>query len=156
MIMKTDTNTLGDDEEQLSCSFQEYEEAKRRIESTPSYGEPWLINSNEEPWKIWDSTRRCVADLNPRKRDHSHGMTISIQQAARAAQCVNACRGIVDPVEAIKEAREALEDTLTLLERADFSHGVTDSSGYDEGNYIAEKYMKRIQVMIAKLNNTAL
>jgi len=52
----------------------------------------------------------------------------------------------------LEEARDGIKDTLTLLEKADFSHGVTDSSGNDEGNCIAEKYAERLQATVTKIS----
>lgn len=53
----------------------------------------------------------------------------------------------------LREAAESMKDTLMLLQHADFSHEVADSSGYDEGNYIAEKYEKRIQENLTQITN---
>lgn len=96
-----------------------------------SYGEPWLVTDGES-----------LAVIN------AHGDYIQLQEddfkiadgrlVIRAVQCVNACQGIADPAEAIKEAREALEDAAEIAE-----------------GMCARYESKKFRNALAKLNNTA-
>lgn len=101
-----------------------------------------------EPWEVGGSyqTRinangRCIAEILARKSyDEDRN------NAARIAQCVNACAGISDPVAALKLAREALQEAFS---DADFcSHGAT-AGGSEERRHVerAVKYMRALAAL---------
>ena len=93
-------------------------------ENTPaSYGEPWRGDSDG----IYNA-------LGERLSCHES----DCGEIARSVQCVNACQGIADPVEAIREAREVIFNFHDYLNT--IGHTAT---------------AREVAKTIAKLNNTA-
>jgi len=61
-----------------------------------------------EPWAIWDVTKSFIEDSSKNDVADFLHLPQSKERAARAVQCVNACQGIADPVEALNQVRDIL------------------------------------------------
>lgn len=89
---------------------------ERSMMPTPaSYGEPWSVGEYNCKTSVVNAAGDEVAVFD------------SDKDADLAVQCVNACQGIADPVEALREARDVLP---RLIEIAD---GHQDRGPWDEG-----------------------
>lgn len=65
-----------------------------------------------EPWTLLGRVNKCSIGNHSVIRDQGGtpiGYIAYSDDASRAIACVNACAGIADPAEAIREAREMLE-----------------------------------------------
>lgn len=97
------------------------------IATTKHTAEPWTITTEGGELYICDQHDALLMRVGPvgsrDKEDHWN--------AERAVACVNACAGMEDPAEAIREARMQMADAI---ERAGFSlPGPTDHRAAEHG-----------------------
>ena len=70
-----------------------------------------------EPWAPFGKVHECTISGHTVIRDYLDtpiAYVAYMDDANRIANCVNACAGIEDPVEAIREAREAIENIVSV------------------------------------------
>ena len=89
--------------------FTDLDELQARVDTAPAPAPA----SHEEPWSVGEYN--CKTSVVNAAGDEV-AVFDSDKDADRAVQCVNACKGIADPVEAMKVARYALEEALEIAE----------------------------------------